>query len=51
MRNLMKKMLLVVSALVIAFGSVTMVAGCKKKEPAPATPKKETPKKNEMPEE
>lgn len=43
MKNLMKKMLLVVSVLVIAFGSVTMVAGCKKKE-APATPSKETPK-------
>lgn len=44
MKNLMKKMLLIVSALVIAFGSVTMVAGCKKKE-ATQTPKKETPKK------
>ena len=50
MKNLMKKTLLVVSALVIALGTITMVTGCKKKDTAP-TPKKETPKKTtELPE-
>jgi hypothetical protein len=47
MKNLMKKMLLVLSAMVIAFGSITMVAGCKKKE-ASGTPQKETPKEKEI---
>ena len=50
MKNLVKKMLLVVSALVITFGSVTMVSGCKKKE-ASETTTKETPKTPAIPEE
>ena len=50
MKNLMKKMLLVASALLIAFGLVTMIAGCKKKETS-ATPTKETPKEKEIIEE
>jgi hypothetical protein len=33
----------VVSALAIAFGSLTMVSGCKKEEPKKETPKKTVP--------
>ena len=50
MKNLMKKMLLVVSALVIVFGSATMIAGCKKKE-ASEVPQKETPQEKDILEE
>ncbi|MGA2093907.1 MAG: hypothetical protein ABSH16_10940 [Sedimentisphaerales bacterium] len=50
MKNLMKKMLLVVSAMVIALGTVTMVSGCKKKEATPTKKEAEKKIKDNIPE-
>lgn len=38
MKALLKKCVMTIAALVIAFGSVTMITGCKKSEPAKAPP-------------
>lgn len=50
MKNLIKKMVLVASAMAIAFGSATMAVGCKEKKSSPAAAPQKAPEKDKMPE-